>query len=498
VTVAAALLAHARRAPERRAVTVGNEHVSYAQLAAGIETYAAWLYSRCAPGARVGVMLPTGRAFLEVFLGAGQAGMAAMVLHPGWSERERRLALDAGRPELIVTTPELAARFGAELPATRIVEIDVAPPGVVAPPGPRVCETPPRPDDAATFYVGFTSGTTDGPKGFVRDHRSWLRSFDACGVFGIAADDEVAVPGDLAHSLFLFAALHALSVGAGVHLQPRFDASALARMLDEVPITRLYLVPTMLAGLLATPAAGSERRSTRLRSVISSGAPWPAAALGRVTARFPGVEVIDFYGSSEASFVSYRRVRADDPPTELGQLFPGVEARVGDARMSDGTGRLWVRSGMLFSGYLDADATAEVRDAEGFVTTGDVVTLDAGHGLQLVGRVDTMLICGGVNVHPEQVERVLERHPQVLEAVVVAAPDPVWGQVPWAVLRVAGPDRPSRGELRIHCRERLSGAARPRRFLVVDAPPRTPNAKTDRRVLAAQVADGTITAELLR
>jgi acyl-CoA synthetase (AMP-forming)/AMP-acid ligase II len=159
---------------------------------------------------------------------------------------------------------------------------------------------------------------------------------------------------------------------------------------------------------------------------------------------------------------------------------------------------LWVRSGMLFSGYLDADATVEVRDAEGFVTTGDVVTLDTEHRLQLVGRVDTMLICGGVNVHPEQVERVLERHPRVLEAVVVAVPDPVWGQVPWAVLRVTGPGRPSRGELRIHCRERLSGAARPRRFLVVDAPPRTPNAKTDRRVLATQVANGTVTAELLR
>lgn len=490
MTVATALLAHARRDPARRALSVGGHVATYAELAAGIEATAAWLRTSCSADAKIGVLLPNGRAFLELFLGVGQAGMAAMVLHPRWSDRELRFALRAGRPELVVTSARLAVRFRDELAPWRVVEADadsgLTPPSVDA-------EVGPPPDDGRAFYVGFTSGTTGGPKGFVRDHRSWVRSFEACRVFGVGADDEVAVPGDMAHSLFLFAALHALSEGAGVHLQSRFDASALAALLDELPISHLYVVPTMLSALLAASARRGTTARSRLRSLISSGAPWPDLKLREVNARFANAEVIDFYGSSEASFVSYRRVRAGDPPADLGRPFPGVELRVSDA-----VGPLWVRSDMLFSGYLDADATARVRDADGFVTTGDVVAIDAARRLRLIGRADAMLICGGVNVHPEEIERVLLDHPHVLEATVVGIPDPVWGQLPCAVLRVDGPGRTSCGTLRIHCRQRLAGPARPRRFLVVDVLPRTPNGKPDRRELTARVSDGSLAAEVLR
>lgn len=494
MTVGAALLSHARRDPGRRALTTGEVGISYGELAARIGSVGAWLRSRCRPDARVGLLLPSGHRFLEVFLGAGHVGMAAMVLPTGWSERELRLALDAGRPELVVTTSELATRSRGALAAWQVVELEEAgawipPDGLPAPCGGEVA---PPPDDGAAFYVGFTSGTTGGPKGFVRDHRSWLRSFEACRVFGIHPSDEVAVPGELAHSLFLFAALHALAEGAGVHLQRRFDASRVDGLLEDEPITRLYVVPTMLAALLTITAVRSSHARPRLRSVISSGAPWSAPMLDRVTARFPGAEVIDFYGSSECSFVSYRRVRADDPPNCLGRPFTGVELRVG------ASGRLSVRSGMVFSGYLDPSATPAVRDGDGFVATGDVVEMDDDQRLRLVGRADAMLICGGTNVHPEEIERVLEHHPDVLEAVVVGADDAVWGQLPYAVIRLDPRRWPSRGGLRVHCRRRLAGPARPRRFLVVDALPRTPNGKPDRRLVAAQVAAGTLDAEILR
>jgi long-chain acyl-CoA synthetase len=363
--------------------------------------------------------------------------------------------------------------------------------------------SPPPVADESPFYVGFTSGTTGRPKGFVRSHRSWLRSFAAsAAVFAITDSDHVLAPGPLDHSLFLYAAVHGLSVGATVYLHRRFSPTAVLAALDRHPITRVYLVPTMLAALVRAADRTAPRRFPAVRSVICSGARWPVAVQDRVADLFPNAEPIDFYGASELSFVSVRRPSADDLDTSVGRPFPGVEIAL---RRDDGTavdvgeaGRLWVRSDMMFSGYLEPDATGATRDAAGWVTVGDMARRDAGGRLYLIGRAGAMLVCGGVNVFPEEIEDVLMQLPEVAEAAVVGIPDDRWGDLLCAIVRWRDGSRLPRERLREHCRERLAHGKRPQRWLQAADLPRTSSGKIARAALAHHVRTGTLAAEEFR
>lgn len=514
-TITASVVRHATCT--RDALVIGERRWTYAELIAGIEATAGLL---ALPGIvrrhppRAGILLDPSAAFFEAFLGAGAAGMAAMVLQRSWNDRELGHALDAGQPALVLAAPAYARR----LPGHTVVQVgdDGVPSALAAwaggsPPPMPGTQTPASRSEAAghnhvdarsPFYIGFTSGTTGRPKGFVRSHRSWLRSFDASAVFGITGADHVLAPGPLDHSLFLYAAVHGLSVGATVHLLPRFAPAAVLATLAREPITRVYLVPTMLAALLRATDRGTTRRFAKVRSVICSGARWPVAMQERVAELFPNAEPVDFYGASELSFVSLRRVHPGDPADSAGRPFPGVDVAV---RRDDGTdaaageaGRLWVRSEMLFDGYLEPNTTGAQRDSNGWMSVGDVARRDAQGRLYLLGREGAMLICGGVNVFPEEVEDVLMQVPEIAEAAIVGLPDDYWGELPCALVRWHEGHTLPRKRLREHCRTRLAREKRPQRWLQVMDLPRTDTGKIARATLAQRLRDGSLDAWELR
>jgi long-chain acyl-CoA synthetase len=513
VTIAETVVRHAVHPATagRDALVVDDRRHTYGDLAGGIRATAAALTSSGVarrPQSRAGLLLEPGARFFEAFLGAGAAGMAAMVLQRSWSDRDLHHALAAGRPRLVLVDAGSADRVGAHLPERAVVRVGadgVA--GALArwaggPVSPPHASGPPV-DDATPFYVGFTSGTTGRPKGFIRSHRSWLRSFDAsAAVFAITRHDRVLAPGPLDHSLFLYAAVHGLSVGATVHLHRRFTPAAVLASLDRHPISHVYLVPTMLAALLRAADRAGRPRYAAVTSVICSGARWPAAVQDRVADLFPNAEPIDFYGASELSFVSVRRLNAGDPAASVGHPFPGVEVAV---RRDDGTaadvgeaGRLWVRSDMVFSGYLEPDAVGATRDPAGWVTVGDIARRDAEGRLYLLGREGAMLVCGGVNVFPEEIEDVLLGVPEVAEAAVVGIPDDYWGDLLCAVVCWRDGRAVPRERLREHCRAHLARGKRPQRWLQATALPRTSGGKIARATLAQRVRDGTLAAEEFR
>ena len=509
MSIASSFLEHARRTPHRAAVVLdGGERRDHRELSDAV-TAAAAAFRDTIGGrdARVGLLMPPGAPFLEGFLGAAHAGMAAMVLQTGWSTQELGTALAAGQPEVTLTTPALMARLqglagpsevvcvGDDGVAAALRHAPVAAPAKE--PVLRTAATGAAQADEHPFYIGFTSGTMGRPKGFVRNHRSWLRSFEAATeVFGIGGSDRVLAPGPLEHSLFLFAAVHGLSVGASVHLLRRFSAHAALRLLRAEENTVLYVVPTMLAALV-TAAERERTQFPHVASLICSGARWPTSLDARVRDVFPSATTFDFYDASELSFVSVRRGDDRDPPTSVGRPFPGVAVSVrrDDKKQArvDEPKHLWVKSDMLFSGYLDA-SDGNAQDAHGWITVGDMGRFDAQGRLHLVGREGAMLICGGLNVYPEEIESVLLELPEIAEAAVVGLPHPRWGDQLCAVVRWEGGRTIPRARLRAHCRSRLARGKRPQRWLSMDELPRTPAGKLARSSLAEALRTGVTTA----
>lgn len=458
----------ATRAPDRPALVFDGAPLSYGALfeavtraGAGVAAlthakgkHAKGKQAKAAPP-RVALRLGNRAELLALFFGIVAAGGVVALLDPKWSAEQSASALATLQPDLLLDDASVAAW------------LDAQPGGWSLPPV----------DPATPFLIGFTSGTTGRPKAFIRNQGSWLATLDASRAeFGIGADDAVLVPGPLVHGLGLYGAVEGLSVGAAVHVQPKFDAADAARRLADpgAAITTLVVVPTMLVGILDA----AERQGLRfpaLRRVVCSGAKLAPAAHERLLARCPGVVVLEYYGASELSFVSLRDSREGAPPDSVGRPFHGVELSLRD---DDGQpvptgqpGTVWVRSAMLSDGYIGGSDGSGFRAEDGWGTVGDYGWLDAHGWLRLIGRAGDMLISGGLNVYPAEVEAALRAHPAVAEAVVFGLPDPYWGDAVSAVLWWRGTDRASSADLRAWCHERLEGYKAPRRvFAATDMP----------------------------
>ncbi|MGF7177547.1 class I adenylate-forming enzyme family protein [Azospirillum doebereinerae] len=421
---------------------------------------------------RVALRLGNGPEFLALFLGTVAAGGVVALLDPKWSEGQSEASLDTLRPALRLTDKTAVGWIAAQ-PAGWI---------------------PPPVDPATPFLIGFTSGTTGRPKAFIRDQGSWLATLEASRVeFGIGPADVVLVPGPLVHGLGLYGAFEGLSAGATVHVQPKFDAADAARRLAGAGVTTLVVVPTMLVGILDA----AERHALRfpgLRRVVCSGAKLAPAVHERLTALCPEAAVLEYYGASELSFVSLRASREGAPADSVGRPFHGVELELRDDEgrpaAAGSPGTVWVRSRMLSGGYVEATDGAGYRERDGWGTVGDYGWIDAEGWLRLVGRAGDMLISGGLNVYPAEVEATLRACPAVAEAVVFGLPDPYWGDAVSAVVWWRGGKRASAAELREWCHGRLEGYKAPRRIFTADAMPLTGSGKIARADLRDRARAG--------
>ncbi len=325
----------------------------------------------------------------------------------------------------------------------------------------------------AEFYWGLTSGTTAAPKIFARTHSSWLATFEAAeAAFDFAPEDRVALPGSLSHSLFLFGAVHALCRGMVAILCGPFRPGRVAQKLAAHRASVLYAVPAMLDSLMK--ARETEWRESVTR-IFSSGAKLSADLRGAVEAALPQVDLVEGYGSSETSYVSYASTRAPVPPGSVGRLFPGVEV---DIRDGDGracapgeSGTVWVRSAMTFARYVGGP---EARAPGGWVTAGDAGLLADGF-LYLKGRANRIINVAGVKVHPEAIEQALLAHQDVADAAVVGLDDPRRGQRLAAVVMLRR--EADRASLSAHCREALGPRMTPQSFFRADSLPQTRSGK---------------------
>lgn len=427
---------------------------------AGARRAAGWLRRRgVRPGDRVAVVGANHPRLLELTLGALRSGVVPVPVNPSLAPPERELILSDCEPALVVG--DIAAAPWSDAPPAELAPVPLGRPML------------------------YTSGTTGRRKGVWTaplgedDARAWAA--DEQELWAPQPDCVTLVCAPLFHSAPHRSATAALLAGARVMLLDRFDAEAVARALAEHPVAGTFLVPTHLRRIFALGDPPRPRGSGR---ILHAGEPCPEPLKRRALEWFPGGALWEFYGSTEGQFTAISPGEWLERPGSVGRARRGRRLEITGAG-EDGAGTVWVSAPPFarWEYWRDAGRTAEAWRGDLF-TAGDVGRLDGDGYLSLVSRREDLIISGGVNVYPAEVERALAAHPAVSEAAAFGVPDDEWGQrvcvaVAGAVESVA---------LERWCAGRLSPAERPKQFLVLDALPRNATGKVDRDALRATAA----------
>jgi len=347
------------------------------------------------------------------------------------------------------------------------------------------------PDGPAVLL--FTSGTSAAPKAARLAHDQLLAYVFNTVEFASADEDEavlVSVPPF--HIAGVAAVLSSTYAGRRMVPLPRFAPDRWLTVARDEAVTHAFVVPTMLARIVAVMADDPEARVPTLRHLAYGGSRMPTPVLEQALTLFPDTEFVNAYGLTETSSTvcllgpeDHRRAHGSDDPAQrarlasVGRPVPGVEVRVVD-------GEIWVRGDQVAGEYLDAESH---RDADGWLHTGDRGVIDADGYVFVEGRGDDVIIRGGENVSPAEVEDTLLRHPAVAGAAVVGVPDPEWGERIGAMVVLRAGAALDVDELRGFVRDRVGSLKTPELFVVRDELPHTPTGKVLRRAVRTDLAE---------
>jgi malonyl-CoA/methylmalonyl-CoA synthetase len=428
-----------------------------------------------APGDRVLCSAATSMELVVAYLAALRLGLVVVPANTAYREREIAHVVGDAEPrgaivddprrgewaraaaggDLLVVAPEV------DLPDGEAPELDVAGRGDPA-------------------LICYTSGTTGAPKGAVLRHGNLLASAEALRLaWRWVQDDRLVLALPLFHIHGLGVGLHGtLLTGASAVLLPRFDPDAVLDAARDHEATLFFGVPTMYARLAGSPRVGE---LASLRLLVSGSAALPPTVFERLAER-AGQRPLERYGMTETVMNVSNPHDGERRPGTVGLPLPGVELR-----LAEGDGEVLLRGPNVFDGYWrNPEATAEAFDADGWFRTGDLGGLDERGYLRIEGRSKELIITGGYNVHPREVEELLLEHPGVAEVAVVGTPSEEWGEVVTAFVVATDPgDPPDEGELLAFAAEQLAPFKRPRLVRYVESLPRNALGKVLKHELRA-------------
>ena len=433
-------------------------------------------------GDRVLCSAATSLELVEAHLAALRLGLVVVPVNTAYREREvAHIVRDAEPRAAIVDDPERGGWVRRAATAGRAAEVLVVDPRVALPGGDAAALDRLGPGDPALLC--YTSGTTGAPKGALLSHGNVLAGAASVRLaWRWDADDRLVLALPLFHVHGLAVGLHGtLLAGGSALLFARFDVDELLDAAEEQQATLLFGVPTMYARLAGSPRVGE---LARLRLCVSGSAPLPPS-LFELLADRAGQRVLERYGMSETLMNVSNPYQGERRPGTVGLPLPGVELRLAplaeDAAAADAdvdaaeggrAGEVLVRGPNVFAGYWRRpDATAAAFDPDGWFRTGDLGRFDARGYLRLEGRAKELIITGGLNVYPREVEEVLLGHPGVAEVAVAGRPDPEWGERVVAFVVPAG-EPPPTAELLAWAAERLAPFKRPREVCYLERLPR--------------------------
>ena len=454
---------HVRARPDDVAVVSDGERLTWGAFWNRIRELGAGLAARgIGEGARIGVALPNGPDALALVFAAGGLGVECVPIPWRATDDERAYYVQDSSLALVVDDADAIAGDGGT-PAMRSPVIPLL-----------------------RFY---TSGTTGRPKAVVRarpapdDYLTGVRG--ALGRIGVVGPDEVhLVCGPLYHAAPLAYALYALMAGHRVVVPSRFDAARTLSLIETERITWSMMAPVHFIRILALPeSARAGRDLSSVRRILHAAAPCPIDVKRAIMEMFPGA-VWEFYGMTEGRGTLITAEEWERKPGSVGRPYPGVTIEIRDddgaVLPAGATGRVFVRDGATFSYDGAPDKTARAWEGDAY-TVGDIGHLDEDGYLFLTDRADDVIITGGSNVYPAEVEAALHRHADVVDCAVVGIPDDDWGERILAVVESRAPLTPD--EVQEHVRGLLADYKCPRAVVFVEELPRDAAGKIRRREL---------------
>jgi acyl-CoA synthetase (AMP-forming)/AMP-acid ligase II len=497
-----------RLAADREALVFEEHRLSWRELDERIDRLAhAFRALGIGPGEHIAVLAFNHHRFVELYYAASRAGNVIVPLNWRLAGDELRHILDDSEAVALFVDPEfwpVVREIRSEVPALRsVVSLGDPIEGAedyeallaAAPSGPFADVR----DENALFILMYTGGTTGKPKGVMISNRNIMTGTLGCLQAGaeIRQTDSTLMVLPLFH-ISLWPVTGAHYAGARVVVSRRFDMVEMLDTLEREEINHVNFVPTLIGLLLDTPGVENHDLS-KLRVISFGGAPASLELLLRLRARFPDVEVNQGYGMTEAAPILsvLDGVAYSDTETPLGRRrleSAGREAMTTEVRIVDAedsvdhqslpagvVGEVVAQGANIMLGYWkNPELTAE-RLRDGWLHTGDMGMIDEDGFIFLVGRKDDMIITGGENVYPREVEDVILTHPAVAECAVVGMPDPVWGEQVVAFVVLGSGQSVSAEEIVAFCETKLAGYKKPRRVEFVEDLPKTMIGKVSHR-----------------
>jgi malonyl-CoA/methylmalonyl-CoA synthetase len=484
------LVEHKGTSPAKLCIRFDNTSWSYNQLHQNVATFATALHNDgLTKGDRVALFLENSPTFLAGYLGTHLAGGVVVLVNTAYKQTELRHILNDAGVRLCLTdatrAPELE-KIRAELPALEKIIIAGDDYERFADVNPRSDFSLPDGNDLA--IIAYTSGTTGRSKGAMLLHRNLAaNALAVCEAWRWTENDHLLLTLPLFHAHGLMVGVHGtLARGASLELHRQFDAPTVYERLLSGEFSMFFGVPTMYTRLLAE-AARHKERPRPLRLYVAGSAPLSPQTFNEFKQVF-GQTILERYGMTETIMNLTNPYDGERRAGTVGQPFPGQEARIVDIQTRevlspDVTGEIEVRGPHVFAGYWQQpEATAAAFDPDGWFRTGDLGFVTADGYFTINGRAKELIITGGYNVYPREVEEVIESCPGVAEVAVVGRPDPDFGESVVAVVVSSDPNLSAETVIEF-CRDRLASYKKPRRVIFAASLPRNALGKIQKHLI---------------
>jgi acyl-CoA synthetase (AMP-forming)/AMP-acid ligase II len=493
---------HARRNPDRPALVMNDVTVTYKELDRRTNALANGLLERgIEPGDRISILMHNSPEILEAWGAVGKIAATPIALNYRFKEDELAYIINDSESKLLIYDHEFEEVVGAAKSKLTVPSLIYICPGGSPSSGVldldelirKSSDTPPQVETGSHGVASslvYTSGTTGRPKGVFKNSKNRLNTLlGYASIFESTYDDTHLVAGPLYHAAPYAWALFSLILGNTVVIMPRFDAENFLHLIQQHTITTTWAVPTMLNRIVNLPDEVSNRYDTSsLRVMTVGGESFPFPLKKKVVEYFGEGKVFEFFGGTEISCVTY--MRPEDQlrkPGSCGKPAFGSDIKLLDENKNEVSagevGVMYIKNDFLLDGYYKNPKATEESYYNGYFTVGDMARVDEEGYYYIVDRSVDMIISGGVNIYPAEIEETLYNHPDVYDVAIVGAPDPDWGEKIVAYVVPKENAAITKKDIIDYVGEKIASYKKPKEVFFVDDLPYSPSGKLLKRVL---------------